>query len=401
MGKSTLLQNLITQDIAAGRAVVVIEPKGDLIHDVLERIPSHRLDDVVLLDPADEQQPVGLNPLATNGRPPELVADQLLGMFRSLYESSWGPRTNDILGASLLTLARTPGMTLCALPALLGDPAFRHRVVSGIDDPIGLEPFWMVFDAWSEAERSAAIAPTMNRIRPFLMRPQLRSILGQSQPRFDLTQVFTKRKILLVNLAKGVIGAEAAALLGSLILAQLWAAAQRRTTVPTERRHPTFVYIDEVQDYLRLPTDLGDALVQARGLGVGFVLAHQHLSQLDAATRSAVLQNARSRICFQLAAEDARVFADGSLAAEDFRELEAFEIYAQLVSDGAVQRWCSARTLPPSAAINDAANVRMASRKSYGVDRQVVDAEIERLISGNTIGSDDLVPRRRRDRGTA
>lgn len=394
-GKSTLLQNAIVQDIAAGRGVVVIEPKGDLIEDVLARIPNHRHEDVVLLDPTDEQRPVGLNPLACGGRSPELVADQLLGMFRSLYASSWGPRTNDILGASLLTLARTPGMTLCALPLLLGDSSFRQRVVAGLDDPIALEPFWIAYDAWSEAERAAAIAPVLNKVRPFLLRPQLRAVLGQTRPRFDLSQVFTKRKVLLVNLAKGRIGSEAAALLGSLIIAQLWAAALGRTTLVPERRHTAFVYIDEFQDYLHLPTDLGEALAQARSLGVGFVLAHQHLSQLDTSTRSGVLANARSRICFQLAAEDARSFANGSLGAEDFRELGVFEVYAQLVAGGAVQPWCSARTLPASPPNGDVGRVREASRGRYGVDRHSVDAEIEGLTQGRRKLGDDLAPQRR------
>ena len=397
-GKSTLLLNLIAQDIAAGRGVVVVEPKGDLIRDVVERIPARRLEDVVLLDPADERHPVGLNPLARNGRPPELVADQLLALFRGMYESSWGPRTNDIMAASLLTLARTAGATLCALPALLGEPSFRHRVVSALDDPIGLEPFWHAYENWSQAERQAAIAPTMNRIRPFLVRPQLRAVLGQARPRFDFSQVFSRRKVVLVSLAKGALGSEAATLLGSLILTQLWAAALRRATVSPERREPVFVYVDEVQDYLRLPTDVGEALVQARGLGVGFVLAHQHLSQLDASTRSAVLTNARSRVCFQLAPEDARVLASGALTADDLRELPVFEVYAQLVADGAVQPWCSGGTLPPSSPLSDPDALRKRSRERYGVDRQVVDAELEQLIGGR-FGADDLSPRRRNDRG--
>ena len=346
-GKSTLLLNLITQDLEAGRGVVVLEPKGDLIRSVLERIPASRLDDVVLLDPSDGQFPVGLNPLAPNGRPPELVADELLGMFRAMYES-WGPRTNDILAAAFLTLARLPGMTLCALPPLLADAGFRHRVVSRIDDPVGLGPFWAGFDAWSEAERTAAIAPSLNRVRPFLLRPQLRRVLGQPEPRFDLNRVFTERKVLLVNLAKGPLGRETAGLLGGFVLSQLWAAALRRSALPVEQRHPVFVYVDEVQDYLRLPADLGDALVQARGLGVGFVLAHQHLSQLDPQTRAAVLTNARSRVCFQLAGDDARTLASGPVSADDLRELAPFEAYAQLFAGGAVRQWCSLRTLAPA-----------------------------------------------------
>jgi hypothetical protein len=399
-GKSTLLLNAIVKDVAAGRGVVVIEPKGDLISDVLHRIPDNRADDVILIDPSDEQRPVGLNPLAADHLAAELVADQLLGMFRSLYESSWGPRTNDILGASLLTLARTPGMSLCTLPALLANPQFRQRVVAGLDDPLGLEPFWAAYESWSEAERTAAVAPVMNKVRPFLLRPQLRAILGQSRPRFALRDVFAERKILLVDLAKGAIGGEAAALLGSLIVAQLWSAALHRTTVARERRAPVFIYIDEFQDYLRLPTDLGEALAQARSLGVGFVLAHQRLGQLNSSTRSA-LANARSRIYFQLAAEDARAVADGTLTAADFGELPTFEVYAQLVAGGAVQPWCSGRTLPAPPLISDPETVRAASRRQYGVDRRVVDAQLERLTGGGRNGDDDLTPRRRADRSAA
>jgi hypothetical protein len=210
-GKSTLLLNLITQDIAAGRAVVVIEPKGDLIADVLERIPSERVGDVVLLDPTDTDRPVGLNPLALSGRSPELVADQVLGLMHSLYAAHWGPRTHDILGASLLTLARTPGMSLAALPLLLTDAGFRRRVVAGVDDPIGLAPFWSAYEAWSEAERAAAIAPVMNKLRPLLLRPELRAIIGQTRGSFDLRRVFTERKVLLVSLNKGLLGPETSA----------------------------------------------------------------------------------------------------------------------------------------------------------------------------------------------
>jgi hypothetical protein len=397
-GKSTLLVNLIAQDLEAGRGLVVIEPKGDLIASVLERVPASRIDDVVVLDPTDGECPVGLNPLASNGRSPELVADELLGMFRAMYDS-WGPRTNDILAAALLTLTRVPGLTLCALPSLLADSAFRHRIVSRMHDPVGLEPFWAGFEAWSEAERTAAIAPSLSRVRPFLIRPQLRRVLGQSAPRFDLNRVFTERKVLLVNLAKGPLGRETTGLLGGFVLSQLWAAALRRAALPPEKRHPVFVYVDEVQDYLRLATDLGDALVQARALGVGFVVAHQHMSQLDPLTRAAVLTNARSRVCFQLAGDDARMLASGPVSADDLRELAPFEAYAQLFAGGAVRPWCSLRTLPPPPPMSNPQDVRSRSREHFGVAAQEVDAAVEQLIAGGRSSADDIAPRRRVNRG--
>lgn len=398
VGKSTLLLNLITQDMKQGRAVVVIEPKGDLIQDVLRRVPDERIGDVVLIDPTDETRPVGLNPLATHGRSPELVADSLLAVFHSLYLSSWGPRTQDILHASLLTLARSNTATLVALPLLLGDAAFRRRALSKLDDPIALGPFWAGFEAWSEAERTAAIAPVMNKLRPFIMRSNLRRVIGQMRPLFDVRQVFTERKILLVNLSKGRLGPEAAALLGSLVVAQLWQATLERSGIDPARRHPVFVYFDEFQDYLHLPTDLSDALAEARGLGVGLTLAHQHLHQLDPAMRSAVLANARSRVCFQLAHEDARAMAVGTtqLDPEDFQGLNRFEVYASLMANNSVQPWCSLRTEAPVPTTVDPAVIRTASRRQYDINRQEIDAELEALLRGpRQTATDDLTPRRR------
>jgi hypothetical protein len=379
--------------MAAGRAVVVIEPKGDLIRDVITRVPPERVGDVVLIDPTDSETAVGINPLAAGGQSSELVADQLLGAFHHQYAASWGPRTSDILYASLLTLARTPGMSLAALPLLLNDPRFRRTVVGALDEPIVLQPFWQAFDAWSDGERTTAIAPVLNKIRPLLVRPSLRAVLGQAAPRFDLRQVFTERKILLVNLAKGLLGPEAAGLLGNIVVGQLWQTALERSAIPAERRPPVFIYVDEFQDYLSLPTDLADALAQARGLKVGLTLAHQHLGQLSPQMRSAVLANARSRVVFQLAAEDAKVFAtDTNLLPEDFRTLTAFEAYAQLVAGDAVQPWLSLRTLPAPPLSSNPDEVRRRSREQYAVSRAEVDSALQRLRGAR---EGDLGPKRR------
>jgi hypothetical protein len=398
VGKSTLLSRCIADDIAAGRAVVVIEPKSDLIAEVLAHIPAHRATDVVLVDPQDLTGTVGLNPLAGDRHSPELVADRLLAVFKSLYGASFGPRTTDIASAALHTLVRVPNMTLAGLPLILTDAGFRRRCLAHIDDPIALEPFWAGFENWSEAARTEAVAPLLNKVRPFLLRAQMRSVLGQSKPKFDITDVFTKRKILLVDCSKGALGPETSALLAALVIAQLWGATLSRSQIAPERRHPVAVYLDEWQDYLKLPTDLGDALAQARGLGVGFTLANQYLHQLDPAMRSAVLANVQNRVCFRLADEDARVMATrgSGLEAEDFAALGAYEFYAQLVADGSVQPWCSARSLPTDPAISDPVVIRAASRATYGRERSEVEAEIRALASAHRKANpDDLKPRRR------
>ncbi len=393
---------LAVQDIEAGRGVAVIEPRGDLIVEILRRIPPERIADVVIIDPTDTDasRPVGLNPLAAAGRAPELVADQLLGIFHDLFPT-WGARLSDILASALLTLARIPGMSLAALPLLLSNAGFRRGLLAQIDDPIGLEPFWASYESWSEQERAAAIAPAMRRLRPFLLRPDVRAIVSQVEPRFDVRQVFTERKILLVNLSKGLLGSETASVVGSLVVSAIWQATLGRAAIPAGQRHPVFVYTDEYQEYLKLPTDFTDALAQARGLGVGFVLAHQYMHQLDPAMRSAVLANVQSRVAFRLPNEDARVLAAGALQAEDFEGLGAFQAYAQLVAHGAVQPWCSMRTLPPGPPISDPEKVRASSRRLYGVDRDEVDAHIRRLVYRRQDSeSDDLAPRRR-PRGSA
>lgn len=397
-GKSTLLANLICQDIAAGRGVVVVEPKGDLVSEVLARIPSERAEDVVVLDPGERDLPVGVNPLLARGRNPELVADQVLAVFHGLWASNWGPRLQDILHSSLLTLAGRGDASLCVLPALLTNPAVRARMRAQVDDPIALEPFWAWFEAISDAERQQAIAPVLNKLRPFLLRRSVRAIVGQLQPRFRIDEVFTKRKIVLVSLAKGLIGPEAAMLLGSLFFAECWQAVLERTAIPSGRRHPVMIYADEFQDYVHLPTDMADALAQARGLGVGLTLAHQHLGQLPATIRAAVLANARSRVCFQLPADDAQTmarFAGRMLEPRDFQQLRRYEAYAQLVVSGEVTEPASIRTLPLPPQSSDPQTIRESSRRRYGRPVDEVEAEIRTLIEGEPSDAGPVGRRRR------
>lgn len=372
VGKSTLLLNLIVQDVTAGRAVVVIEPKGDLVADVLARIPAARRDDVVLLDPTDAA-PVGLNPL--HSQRPELAADQLLHIFAATNPDSWGPRLSDVLYASLLTLARTEGNALPLVPLLLTNARFRRRILSGVSDPLGVGPFWSWFESLSDGERQQVVAPVLNKVRPLVVRPELRAVLGQVTPRFSLREIFTERRILLVDLSKGRLGPHSSRLLGTLLIHQLWQETLTRVQVPAEHRHPVMVVVDEVQDYLGLPTGISEILSQSRGLGVAWTLAHQHLGQLAGETHAAVLANARSRVVFQASAEDAAMLARGhqELRPEDFTQLPAYEAYLRLSVEGGVTPYISGRTAPPPPMCSDAQAVRAASRARYGQAKQQAD----------------------------
>lgn len=379
-GKSTVMLNLIMADIHAGRSVLVIDPKSDLIHDVLERIPSGREKDVVVLDPSDTC-PVGFNPLADQGKESTLTADAILAVLREIYADSWGPRTNDILSSALITLAQIPGASLVWLPALLTDERFRRKCIKNLSDPIGLGSFWAGFEAMSQGERSQAIAPVMNKIRSFLLRPQLRAMLGQAKPAFSLMDLFYQRKIVLVPLNKGLIGHENARLLGSLIVSQLWTLALSRAGIPPEKRHIVGIYIDEMQDYLSLPTDLADALSQARGMGISLTLAHQYRAQLPASLRAGVDTNARNKIVFGLSAADAKDMAAMApgLCPEDFMLLPRYRIYAHLLYNGKSTGWIQGRTLPATPAIRPAHEVKALSMQTYG--KPIVEVERECLAA--------------------
>jgi hypothetical protein len=203
-GKSTLLLNSAVQIMADGRGLVVVDPKGDLVKDLLQRVPPSRREDVAYLDPTDPT-PIGLNPLRAPGRSAEAAADGVLAVFRALYADAWGPRTNDILHACLLTLTRHANASLVMVPLLLSNDGFRRSLTSRVsrEDPWGLGSFWAWYEATSDAERASAVAPLMNKLRSVLLRPGLRAVLGQTSPRFSITDVFTDRLILLANLARG------------------------------------------------------------------------------------------------------------------------------------------------------------------------------------------------------
>lgn len=380
-GKSNAMLSLIMADIEAGRGVLVIDPKSDLTTDILARVPESRRSDVVVIDPADKC-PVGLNPLVSKRQNPALIADGILAVLKELYADSWGPRTQDILTGALMTLARTPKSTLVWLPSLLTDARFRHKLTKRLSDPIGLEPFWNAFESMSPGQRDQAIAPVLNKLRQFLLRPALRSVLGQTEPKFDLGDLFTQRKIVLVSLNKGLIGSEGARLLGSLVVAQLWPLILSRASLPPERRHIVSVFIDEVQDYLTLPTDLADALSQARGLGVGFTLAHQYRNQLPATLRAGVDANARNKIVFGLVAGDAHDMAAMApeLDVKDFMLLPRFGVYAQLMNGGHSTGWISGKTTPASPVIANAEQLKAASAETYGRSAEQVEAQVIEAI---------------------
>jgi Type IV secretion-system coupling protein DNA-binding domain len=390
VGKSTLLAHMAIQDAAAGYGLCLLDPKGDLVETVLERLPEHVAERVIVLDPSRTDRPVGLNPLAApyadeNAR--ELAADRVLHIFRDLYRSHWGPRTDDVLRAALLTLTSIPApngqpFTICEIPELLTRPALRRYATAHPTLPESLTTYWAWFDGMNEAEQLQHIGPVMNKLRAFTMRTATRLMLGQSSG-LDLSEVMRERRILLVSLAKGRIGTETATLSGSLMVAALWQAALARVNIPPERRRPFFVYLDEFQDVVRLSESLPDLLSQARAMGIGAVLANQYLAQLPESVRAAVLGTVRSQVVFQVEHDDARLlerrFAP-SLAAADLMGLERHEVALRPCVDGQTIAPVTGVTVPLGDPVRDAATLATTSREHYGRTRAEVEAELRARI---------------------
>lgn len=383
-GKSTVMLSLIQADIESGRGVLVIDPKGDLATDVLARIPANRRGEVVVIDPTSPA-PVGFNPLAGPRTSAPVRADTLLSIFEALFKDNWGIRTADTLTASFLTLARVKDANLLWLPALLTDPGFRKRVLkqSG-GDPLGTDNFWRQYDAKRPETQATEIGPVLNKLRQLVLRPGLRAILGQSKPGFDIGDIFTQKRIVIVNLNRGLIGNDAAKLLGTLILGQFWSRLLARQALPVAHRHIVGIYIDEVHDFIAgLPGDLSDALAQARSLGGAFTIAHQYRTQLSPPMQQAVDANTRSKIIFGLNGADAAATAKHvpELDAQDFLLLPKYQAYANLMQGGQNTGWMTITTRPPTSPSSDAAEVYAASQAKYGVPSERTEQEILSLIT--------------------
>ncbi|HEU0090379.1 MAG TPA: type IV secretion system DNA-binding domain-containing protein, partial [Pseudonocardiaceae bacterium] len=333
-GKSELMAQMILADAHAGRGLVVIDPKGDLITDVLMRLPAEAGPKVVLFDAGSPHRPPVLNPL--DGTDSARVVDNLVSIFSRVYATSWGPRTDDILRAGLLTLRAQPGTpTLADLPTLLSVPAFRHRALDHVHDDV-LAGFWSWYDELSEASRAHAIAPLMNKLRGLLLRPFVRAALAGGASTVDMDTVLDGG-ICLVRIARDALGMDTARLLGSLVVARTWHAATARARLPQHRRRDCGLYVDECHNFLNLPYPLDDMLAEARGYRLSITLAHQYLGQLPQELAEGISTNARNKAFFSASPQDARHLARHThprLTEHDLTHLGAFHAAVRLVLEG-------------------------------------------------------------------
>jgi len=345
-GKSTLLKNLIHQDILASRGLALFDPHGDLVQEVLALVPASRRSDLVYLDtPSGSWHFNPLSGVARENIP--LAVAEIVEVFKKIWSEDWGPRLEHLLRNVLFALLEASGSNFGDIPRLLTDKKFREGVLSRIENQ-EVRDFWhFEYERYSPAFRAVVVAPLQNKLGAMLTDPRVREIITAKKSSFDLREVIDEGKILLVNLARGEIGEGPSALLGSLLVAHLGLAGLSRAGTPEEERRSFFCYLDEFQVFAT--KSLATMLAELRKFGIGMVLANQYLSQVESEIRDAVLGNVGTIISFRVSARDASFLArefSPVFRADDLVGLPNYNIYLRLMIGGEVSRPFSAETFP-------------------------------------------------------
>jgi hypothetical protein len=347
VGKSTLLEVLARQDLAAGRGFALIDPHGNLVERIATTAPASPNDQVIYLNAADPSQPYGYNPLrrVRDDKIP-LAASGLLETLRKLWPDAWGVRMEHVLRNSLYALLERDGSTLPDLLRLYADKTYRREVTSRIRNET-VRRFWMdEFDHYPDRYKLEVVAPIQNKLGALLSDPSLFRILVAPKVDLRFRTLMDEGRVLLVNLAKGRIGEDSSTTLGGLLVSTIGLAALSRADAPAEGRLPFVLYVDEFQEFTTL--SFVNMLSELRKYGLGLTLAHQHLHQLEPDIRHAVLGNAGTLISFRVGPEDAMTLAQEfqpTFGVEDLLNLPNRQFYLKLMIDGTPSRPFSARTL--------------------------------------------------------
>ncbi len=303
VGKSGLLELLTISDIYSPYGFAVIDPHGDYAQNILRRIPPERVNDVLYFNPADTAYPIAFNPMEVLD--PKLkthTSSELVGVLKRMFDS-WGPRLEYILRYSILALLDYPEATMLDITRILTDKKFRNDVLKHVQDPV-VRNFWTVeFASWNDKFAAEAVAPVLNKVGAFTANPLVRNIIGQPKSSFNIRQIMDERKILVVNLSRGLVGEDNASLLGALFVTKMQLAAMSRADIPADVRSPFYLYVDEFQNFA---TDsFATILSEARKYGLNLTVANQYTAQMPIEVKDAVFGNVGSIIAFRMSADDA------------------------------------------------------------------------------------------------
>lgn len=394
VGKSVLLAAMAIQDITNGEGVCVIDPHGDLIKDIIDRIPPERAQDVILFAPADTERPLALNLLEFDPRYPEqktFVINEMIKIFDKLYDlkATGGPIFEQYMRNAMLLIMSDPasGSTLMEIPKVLADPAFRKMKLERCSDPTVVD-FWKkeAEKAGGEAALANVVPYITSKLTSFISNDTMRPIIGQQTSSFNLRDIMDTKKILLVDLSKGLIGETNAHLLGMILVGKILMSALSRTDMPQDKRVDFYLYIDEFQNFT---TDsVNSILSEARKYNLNLIIAHQYLGQLvknqDTSIKSAVFGNVGTWLLFKIGSEDAETMAKEFAPVfnqYDLINIEKYTAYVKLLINNTASRPFSMSSIWPLPGIKRegvAAKIKSMSRLKYGQDRQVIEAEIIR-----------------------
>ncbi len=384
-GKSGLLELFTLSDIFHGQGYAVVDPHGDLAVDNMRFIPGSRLKDVVYFNPADTAHPVGFNPLeVTNPEQKSNISSEVIGVLKRMFGESWGPRLEYILRYTILALLDRPSTTMLDISRMLTDKKFRKETLSYCTDSVVLQ-FWNVeYASWNEKFQSEAIAPVLNKVGAFTANPTIRNIIGQPKSTFNIRQIMDEGKILIVNLSKGLIGEDNAAILGSFLVTKIQLAAMSRSDIPNiADRRPFYLYVDEFQNFA---TDsFATILSEARKYALNLTVANQYIGQMTDTVRDAVFGNVGSMISFRVSADDAPILSkqfEPQFEPGDLLQMHNRHFIINMVINGEKAPAFSATTLKlPAEQIDNTPQIIENSRRLYSRPRADVEAEINAIIN--------------------
>ncbi|MDD2731805.1 MAG: type IV secretion system DNA-binding domain-containing protein [Candidatus Pacebacteria bacterium] len=384
MGKSKMLENMAIQDIQEGKGIGFVDPHGEAAEELLEFVPSNRINDVIYFNPADLDWPIAFNVMEkVDVEHRHLVAGGLMGVFKKIWPDVWSARMEYILNNTILALLEYPGSTLLGINRMLSDPDFRKKVIEKVTDPI-VKAFWLnEFANYTQRYEVEATAAIQNKVGQFISAPLIRNIVGQVRSSINMREVMDKEKILILNLSKGRIGEDNSMLLGALLITKLQLAAMSRVDIPEEKRKDFYLYVDEFQNFAT--ESFVNILSEARKYRLALILAHQYIAQMDEKVRDAVFGNVGTIISFRIGAEDAEFLEKEfgpEFNAEDFVNLAKYDIYLKLMIDGLAGRAFSARTLEPfpKPSTSNKDKIVNVSREKYATPRKKVEEKISKWI---------------------
>jgi hypothetical protein len=362
---------------------ILLDPKADLVADLLARIPAEHADRVVVLDPAAPGPVPGLD--LFGGGDPDLRSDVILSALHGIYKDAWGVRIDSYLRLGLRTVAELPAPVLSDWMRLYTDPNLRRVAVGRLRDPMLISQ-WRTYESLSAAEQFQHIAPALSRIVSLLSRPSLRAVLNQAEPKLDIARLLHERRWLVVSLAPGTLGEAASHLLGALVAYLVWTAVEARVAIPAAARHPVYLYFDELQSLTNLPVGLELFFERTRGLGCGVVVATQSLARLPESTRQSLLGNVASLVTFRAGADEATRIARElpGLSPADIMSLQRYEVAARLSTGGlgSGSAVVTGRTEGPPSVTGQAATIRARSAEAYGRDPREIEEQLRRRVEG-------------------